>query len=657
MSKPNVKMAAPKNMTSDAKAAAAAAKMHRRSRSGCFTCRLRRKKCEEGKPACKACKHLGLRCDYKRPMWWSNGEQRRHQKELIKNAIKRTQLSKKSTQVPSAPSCHSPPSLCHSIPTSSEVYQDSFPQSRAPSVGSPFSSGCDYPYASPEGYFAMPPPPQPMISHPQYPMFSPYEVDIKTERQIYINGEQTRRDSTVSTFSTYQPPPLPNGMPAFPADSWIQQEYFESNTESLTEEPVDFNFFEYPHEPPTPEHETVISVDDCDKYLLSHFFDKVLKLIFPILEVNQHGSARSDVILPALESNKAYLHCCLSIAATHKKAAESIESEQLDNDIVRHRYAAISELCEALGRDEKHSQILEATLGMIFFQCSVGRADDALPDIPWHQHFQAAISLVNKLSLPEAVMDLAASGHAHPPFNMALTAWIDILGASMIGRSPVFADTYRELNMGGRTGGLAELMGCEDNVMFLISEIACLDVQKSEGLDEVVLCKYVEVLAHELGQTEPPQGTVQNCFSATGAIRPRQLSANISAVFRVAARIYLCSLVPGYEPRQPSTCHLVSQFSDLMNFIPAGPDGFDRSLAWPLLIAGSASVAASPFRSMFEERCKRLGDAADFGSLGRVGGLLKDVWQANKDTFAKGDHRGVRWRDVMQQKGWDYLLI
>ena len=546
---------------------------------------------------------------------------------MIKNIIKRTQLSKKATQGP--PGANTPPSLCHSVPTSAEVYQESFPQSRAPSVGSPYSAGCDLMYPSPEGYFAMPPPPQPMLAHPQYPMFSPYEVDIKTERQIFINGEQTRRDSTTSTFSTYQPPPMPNGMSAYPAESWVQQDYYESQSESFAEEPVDFNFFEYPHGPLTPDHETVINVDDCDKYLLTHFFDKVLKLIFPILDANQHGSARADVILPALESNKAYLHCCLSIAATHMRAAEGLSGEQIDNDIVRHRYAAISELCDALGRDENHSQILEATLGMIFFQCSVGRADDALPDIPWHQHFQAGISLVNKLELPTAVMDLAASGHSHPPFNMALASWIDILGATMIGRLPTFADTYRELNMSGKSAGLAELMGCEDNIMFLISEIACLDVQKADGLDEVMLCKYVEILANEIGATEPAHDIVQTCFSTTGAIRPRQLSINITAVFRIAARIYLCSLVPGYEPRQPGTVHLVSRFAELMNFIPAGPEGFDRSLTWPLLIAGSSSVAASPFRSMFDERCKRLGDAADFGSFGRVRGLLHDVWQIN----------------------------
>ncbi|EMC91229.1 hypothetical protein BAUCODRAFT_39381 [Baudoinia panamericana UAMH 10762] len=659
-SKSNAKMAAPKCAASEAKSIAS--KMHRRSRSGCFTCRLRRKKCEEGKPACKACKHLGLRCDYKRPMWWSNGEQRRQQKEHIKNVIKRTQLSKKTP--PSgqplprpAATIQTPPSLCHSIPTSAEFYPASLLPSRAPSVGSPFSAGCDFVHTSPDGYFAMPPPPQPMLVHPQYPMFSPYEVDIKTERQIFINGEQTRRDSTISTFSTYQPPPMPTGIPAFPADSWIQHEIFETNSESFTEEPVEFNFFEFPHGPLTPNHEMAINVEECDKYLLSHFFDKVLKLIFPVLDANQHGSARSDVVLPALESNKAYLHCCLSIAATHMKATESLSGEQIDNDIVRHRYAAISELCDALGKDMNHGQILEATLGMIFFQCSVGRADDALPDIPWHQHFQAAISLVNKLDLPGMVMNLAARGQAHPPFNMALTSWIDILGATMLGRSPTFADTYRELNMSGRNTGLSELMGCDDNIMFLISEIACLDVQKAEGIDEVMLCKYVEILAREIGMTEPAPGSVQSCFSSTGAIRPKQLTTNLTAVFRLAARIYLVSLVPGYEPRQPSTCHLVSQLSELMNFIPAGPDGFDRSLAWPLLVAGSASVAASPFRCMFDERCQRLGDAAAFGSFGRVKGLLHDIWAINDTANAQGDYQGVRWRDVMQQKKSDYLLI
>lgn len=498
-----------------------------------------------------------------------------------------------------------------------------------------------------------------MAAHPQYPMFSPYEIDIKTERQIFVNDVPTRRDSTISTFSTFQPPPLPNGMPAYPADSWVQQEYHDHIQESFNEEPVDFNFFEFPHGSMSPNHETVINVDDCDKYLLNHFLDKVLKLIFPVLDANQHGSARTDIILPALESNTAYLHCCLSIAATHMKATECLSGEQIDSDICRHRYAAVSELCEALGQDADHSGILEATLGMIFFQCSVGRPDDVLPDIPWHQHFQAATNLIWRLDLPNTVTALAtkANSPTRPPFNMTLASWIDILGSTMLGRSPVFADTYRELNMNNGSAGLAELMGCDDKVMFLISEVACLDVQKNDNLNEMMLCEYVKILANEINGTEPPQGSVQTCFSSTGAIRPKQLAVNITAVFRLAARIYLCALVPGYEIRQPSTCHLISQFAELMNFIPAGPEGFDRSLVWPLLIAGANSVAASPFRSMFHERCQRLGDAANFGSFGRISEVLKDIWQINDTAATRGGVQGVHWRDVMKQKGWDFLLI
>ncbi|KAK6434157.1 DNA-binding transcriptional regulator ume6 [Oleoguttula sp. CCFEE 5521] len=637
-------------------AAAAAAKMHRRSRSGCFTCRLRRKKCEEGKPSCKACRHLGLRCDYKRPMWWSNGEQRRQQKEVIKNVIKQTQVSKK-VPTPHQHGTSTPPSLCHSVPsapTSADIYSDSMPHTRAPSVDSPFS---DFTHITPDGYFQIPPPPQHLMSHSQYPMFSPYEVDIKTERSVFVNDVQTRRDSTISTFSTFQPPPQANGMPAFPADSWIQQEYHENLHETFPEEPVDFDFFEFPHGQMTPTHETIVEVEECDKYLLSHFLDKVIKLIFPILDANQHGSTRSDVVLPALESNKPYLHCCLSVAATHMKATEGLVGEQIDNDIVRHRYSAISELCEALGQDVNHSQILEATLGMIFFQCSVGRPDDALPDIPWHQHFQAATSLIHKLELPKTAVELSASGVFHPSFNMTLASWIDILGATIMGRAPTFADTYRELNLNRGSAGLGELMGCDDQIMFLISEIACLDLQKSEGLDDVMLCKYVEILAAEIGQTEGMGGAVSSCISTTGALRPKQLRTNVTAIFRVAARIYLCTLVPGYEPNSPSMRHLVAQFCDFMSFIPEGGEGFDRSLAWPLLIAGASATADTPYRAMFSDRCAKLGDAADFGSFGRIRELLHDTWSMHDAAAANGDATRVHWRDIMRQKQWDFLLI
>lgn len=63
---------------------------------GCFTCRLRRKKCDEGHPACKACTNLNVKCEYKRPVWWGTPEQRRQQKERIKTKIKQTKSLERS---------------------------------------------------------------------------------------------------------------------------------------------------------------------------------------------------------------------------------------------------------------------------------------------------------------------------------------------------------------------------------------------------------------------------------------------------------------------------------------------------------------------------------------------------------------------------------
>lgn len=594
-------------------------------------------------------------------MWWSNSEQRKQQKETIKNIIKRTKLSEKTTQI-GPMGGETPPGLSHSLPTSA-TYSDVTARTRAASIDSQFSVGYDFNQPPVHEHFdqyqphVLSPPPYDANPHYQPYLPTPYEVDIKTERQMYVNDIPTRRDSTTSTFSTFQPPQAHSTLPSFPEEDWVHDDIYGTGDMFSGEEGLDFNFFDFSHGAPQASQQALIEVDDCDRPLLDHFIDNVLRLIFPILEVNQHGSARSEVILPALESNKCYLHCCLSIAAIHLKSTQGLQSEQIDSDIMRHRYATISELCEALNRDTDHLQILEATLGMIFFQCSVGRPDDSLPDIPWHQHFQAGSSLVRKLQLPHAMVHVN-SANMHPPFNMTLASWIDILGATMLGRSPQFADTYREKNDSGSTSGLCELMGCEDRMMYLISEIACLEALKNTGrVDDMQLCQHIKLLGEHLDLTEPPPGTLDYPYSPTGAIRPKQLSKNMTAIFRIAARIYLCSLVPGASRYAPSMLGLISRFASTLEYIPSGLDGFDRSLVWPLLIAGSQSTPTSPFRQVFADRISCLGEHADFGSFGRMVRLLQEVWYQSEEGRPTGERQSVHWRDVMQQKGWDFLLI
>lgn len=586
--------------------------------------------------------------------------------------IKRKKLSEKSSHTMPA-SVSSPPGLTHSLPTSA-TFSDPLDRNRSASIDS-----LGFTFNSPpiSSNFHSGQLPQDIIFGS---LQQPFEIDVKTERQMYVDDVPTLCESHTSTFSTYQtPPPTGNIIPSFnplETSEWTEQIYQERR-ESFTEETLNVNYFDFHH---TPSTQVAIELDESDQKLLDHFVQAVLPKIFPILEANQHSDVRSDLILPALQSNKAYLHCCLSIAAQDLKATNTGD-EGVDNDIMKHRYETISSLCNALNLDENHQQILEATLGLIFFQCCVGRFDDALPDIPWHQHFQAAISLVQRLGLPHLVSELNQSV-SQTPFNMTMTAWIDIIGATMQGRAPVFAHNYREkhLSPNNQSLGLRELMGCDDRVMYLISEIACLEALKLNGMDDMIICQHVHTLGEQISMTETEDSSFlegpKMPFKANGTLSPKQLSRNITMAFRVAARIYLVSLVPGFTPSLDSCVKLVEKLRHILAHIPSGPAGFDRSLSWVYLIGGSVSTPGSQFRTFFQDRLNQLGDLANHGSFGRVVCLLRETWTQQAALSAttspipspnlNGEQASspgqlnphyISWRDVMLMKGWDFLLM
>ncbi|KAG8533148.1 uncharacterized protein KY384_001931 [Bacidia gigantensis] len=605
-----------------------------------------------------------LQCEYKRPLWWSNAEQRKQMKETIKTIIKRTKTTEKAVK-PTGSVNHAqpmgadtPPGLSHSLPTSATY--SATPQTRLPSDGgSPYSHYHDFNQPPPShdpfnAYYEPHVLSPPYDTNPYYTQCAqtPYEVDIKTERQMYVDDIPTRKDSSTSTFSTFHPPP---GVNPFSSEDWAQDGMFENTGVFGVEQGPEYDF--YAHAPPPPlasSHSVHIEVDDCDRPLLDHFIDNVLRLTLPIYEVNVPGSARSSVVLPALATNKCYLHCCLSMAAIHLKSTQRRQDEQIDGDIMRHRVECVQALCAAINDD--HHQVLDATLGMIFFPCSVGGAESDLPDIPWHSHFEAASSLVRKLQL-QHTSDQHGGEKPHPSFNMSLATWIDIIGATMLGRSPLFADAYRVKNERGTPSGLSDVMGCDDRVMYMISEIACLDALKaSQAIDGYQVCELVRSLGEHLDATEP-RSPLEHAVSPTGAIRPKHLATNVTSVFRLAARIYLCGLVPDANRQQDHMKTLVERLTTVLEYIPAGPEGFDRSLVWPLLIGGSMSTPNSRFRMVLDERIARLGEHSEFGSFGRTIRLLREVWRQSDEVERAGEERSVHWRDVMRQKGWDFLLI
>src|SRR5262249_55540613 len=131
----------------------------------------------------------------------------------------------------------------------------------------------------------MAPPQLPQVMPPFGPEFQPYEVDVKTEYQTFVNDIELRRDSTISSFS--QLPPQP-GHP-FGEQQWVQHDLFDCRRQSYAEEPIDLGFFDFnEQETPAPEHTSTIKVEEHDQYLFNHFVKEVIPLIFPVLEANGH---------------------------------------------------------------------------------------------------------------------------------------------------------------------------------------------------------------------------------------------------------------------------------------------------------------------------------------------------------------------------------
>jgi hypothetical protein len=452
---------------------------------------------------------------------------------------------------------------------------------------------------------------------------------------------------------------------------------------------LDLGSSEYPTRPWSHYLEGTMTANSRERTLLYHFVDNVLRLVFPILDLHKQGPSRVREILRSLDSNKGYYHCCLSISALHLKTVKKHRGRGLDTEIMRHRYAATWEIAKAYYKDDGHDMVLDATLAMIFFRCFVDSTEaDGLMDVSWDEHFMAATSRINQLGL------LEANPYTIPTFSVSLSAWVDILGATMLGQRPQFAHTYRAKYVNGISSGLRELMGCEDRIMYVISEIACLENMKQEGaIDDYTICHHASLLQAQLEEDENLASNIAlaNPMSTNGMIQADQLTRNMTAIFRVASRIYLASLLPGFHHDQQSTTDLVQRVAELLQYIPSGPLGYDRSLTWPMLIAGAFSTQTSDFRIILEQRIQGIGVSSDFGSFARMYTVLQEVWKLSDEpsspylneadllppssTSAYGfdpmsvpsqhiqtigrpiKKQLIHWRDFMKARDWNYLLI
>ena len=108
---------------------------------------------------------------------------------------------------------------------------------------------------------------------------------------------------------------------------------------------------------------------------------------------------------------------------------------------------------------------------------------------------------------------------------------MDILGATIVACFPVFAHVYREIRETGLALVLFQLIECENRIMCVISEIACLEELKASGaIDYVQLCNRVIALSVILNKSELAFKS-NYLYSLDGALVLNLLLENISVIF------------------------------------------------------------------------------------------------------------------------------
>jgi len=72
-----------------------------RNKHGCWTCRLRKKKCDESRPCCSTCESLSITCYGfgQKPDWMDNGEEERAVLDSFKQIVKHTSRRKATNKL------------------------------------------------------------------------------------------------------------------------------------------------------------------------------------------------------------------------------------------------------------------------------------------------------------------------------------------------------------------------------------------------------------------------------------------------------------------------------------------------------------------------------------------------------------------------------
>ncbi|KAH7913770.1 fungal-specific transcription factor domain-containing protein [Hygrophoropsis aurantiaca] len=619
-------------------------------RGGCWTCRLRRKKCDEQREgdSCHTCNRLRIKClgwGTRRPDWMRDKQAVEAYKADIKAQLTRAGLIRGQPRSSILQTTSAATTSSSSV-FSSHTYQRPIAEPRVPRI----NRVTDYTFADPL---------RGMVDNASImPMFNA-TMDSPSHIPIYHDSSFQHLDPTL----TFSPLPL---------SSQHDAPHFDSPFEAG------------PQYDPQSLEGSPISDQGIQREHVSYYFAHVCKLQYAFAG-NSLANLTYSLVLDDPQGPVANSICALaSLHYTRSPAAlgAEIANTSLDNSqTMLFHNSTVAELSRRQGHISDSDAI--AALHLLTFSILSGGVTD------WRLMNNMASIWLSQTGITAnenpklAMMSMSSIGR----LALKKTMWVDIMSSLTCGMAPKHLLFYRRLYRGG-SGYWANsspmmnddlnlrmecLTGCPDEVLLGIAEISTLAQWKAQEIRKGALSmrelirrgdaieQHIRSYPDVVQSMDKDQVELHQHLSSIGLLHDTSLATAsglagitfptedvrqlVAALFREAAVLYLHTVLSDANPGVPEIITSIDVIIQTLGRIPAS--GLDHSLLFPICIAGC--LTDDPVRRQVLKG--RLDSQHEhFDNIHQIQGVMQAAWHHRDMTGA-----AIDWRQLLREQ--NLLLV
>ncbi|KAF7312575.1 hypothetical protein MIND_00271500 [Mycena indigotica] len=633
-----------------------------RAKSGCYTCRIRRKKCDERMNStgdCETCVRLRLQClgfGAKRPDWLRESRNVVDLRDKIKLFLAAQGMIKGHAGTGPRGADQDLPILRldeDSVTPSSSESPPTPTLSLSPSEPSRMliSSVRDQPWLSNAYGLDDTPPYHDGIHHHAEPsLYSPAAYNSNIVSQCKRPGISSRAGSPGRL--------LPHIQSSFGLTYHAQ---FEDPTFFSLDDPTPSShmFFAAPAKSARMKEEDV----------MSFYIRKVVGMQFMLADPRQ----LDNIVLPSVTTTGPSREAATLLASLYMKRSELHSTAR--NAIVmkdaetKRQYQSLAKLLTAPEHSEHDALAAISIISTFLFDGGAGSW------APWlGVSYKYADSVFRAGRDPK---DALFSCGESTRFIIKTAIWFDVLAAVTTGQEPMFLHYIRELFSPLQSGilmledppelSMMDVMGCDNVVVWVLAEASALAVwkQKQQALGQLSIPELLQranELEVELGvQSQPAMTRLGMSYSPNTDqnASSRALSADL---FRCATRLFLRSIVSGDFPHVREveeavalTMEVVQEAAEeMMRGRPDSHSSVVRSTVFAFFICGALTDNAHHRQMIVRELSlnEEGPDKSKVGNSSRVKELLEGIWEQRAGTPAG---QPVPWREVLARE--EMLLV